>query len=138
MRRILKIGLVCVRDGRVLFVRKKGAPSWILPGGKPEPGEDDATALAREVHEELGCGIGPDLRRLGEFTAPAADLGDLVVTVRLLLGSIEGSPVPGGEIEACAWIGVDDAQAPFAPSLAPHILPLLLDEGVLPALPGRP
>ena len=30
---------------------------WELPGGKVAPGESDAAALARELHEELGVEI---------------------------------------------------------------------------------
>lgn len=45
-------------DGRYL-VAKRAADQhlggfWELPGGKREPGEDDRTAVAREVREELG------------------------------------------------------------------------------------
>jgi len=39
------------RDGKA---RADGKSNWDLPGGLVEPGEDDATALAREVEEELG------------------------------------------------------------------------------------
>jgi len=40
---------------RPLQVHAGGA--WELPGGKREPGEDDRTALAREIQEELGVEI---------------------------------------------------------------------------------
>ena len=45
-------------DGKYLATkRKKGVHQggkWELPGGKREKGEDDRTALAREIEEELG------------------------------------------------------------------------------------
>ncbi len=48
---------VLVRDGRLLATRRgpgmSQAGRWELPGGKVEAGESDATALARELHEEL-------------------------------------------------------------------------------------
>jgi mutator protein MutT len=48
-----------VRDdaGRVLVVRRAKPPSagaWSVPGGKQEPGETLAQAVAREVREETG------------------------------------------------------------------------------------
>lgn len=30
---------------------------WEFPGGRVEEGEDDATALAREIHEEMGVDV---------------------------------------------------------------------------------
>jgi 8-oxo-dGTP diphosphatase len=39
-REIVKIGLAVTTDNRLLLVRKKGGESYILPGGKPEMGED--------------------------------------------------------------------------------------------------
>jgi 8-oxo-dGTP diphosphatase len=51
-----------VRDAerRVLITRRRPdqpmGDLWELPGGKVEPGEAPAEALARELAEELGCG----------------------------------------------------------------------------------
>ena len=58
-RWIEKVGLAAIEDGRLLVVRKRGGAVFILPGGKPEGGESDLEALARELDEELGCAVAP-------------------------------------------------------------------------------
>lgn len=47
---------VIAQHGRVLLVYRcadDGAPPWVLPGGKLEPGESPETAAVREVLEQL-------------------------------------------------------------------------------------
>jgi len=54
------VGGVAIRDGRVLMARRpagRHAGLWEFPGGKVEPGEDDPTALARELLEELAVPV---------------------------------------------------------------------------------
>lgn len=55
-----------LRDGRIFACRRgpamRLAGEWELPGGKVEPGEDDATALRRELREELGVDV-----RVGDY-----------------------------------------------------------------------
>lgn len=51
-----------VRDarGRLLVVQRANDPDrgrWSVPGGRVEPGEDDATAVVREVREETGLDV---------------------------------------------------------------------------------
>lgn len=40
--------------GEVLTVRKRGTTGFMLPGGKPEPGETAEETARREAAEELG------------------------------------------------------------------------------------
>jgi 8-oxo-dGTP diphosphatase len=49
-------------EGRLLLVRRANDPGrglWSLPGGRVEPGEDDAVALVREMAEETGLVVRP-------------------------------------------------------------------------------
>lgn len=45
------------QNGRLLLARRADNGLWELPGGKIEPGESPAAALAREIAEELGVRV---------------------------------------------------------------------------------
>ena len=65
------VGAVVIRDGRVLMARRpagRHAGLWEFPGGKVEPGEDEPSALARELLEELAA---PAV--IGELVARGSD-----------------------------------------------------------------
>ena len=47
---------VLIRQGRVLLLLNERG-EWDLPGGRPDPGEDQRTALKREVQEETGLAV---------------------------------------------------------------------------------
>lgn len=116
-----------IRDvqGRLLTVRKQGTSAFMLPGGKRDPGEDDATTLARELAEELGCTL-VDSRALGVFTAPAANEPDTLVEGAIYHATIRGEVTAQAEIAELLWI---DPATPQAVRLAP-----LLETQVLPRL----
>jgi 8-oxo-dGTP diphosphatase len=60
-RTIEVVGAVIVRGGLVYCVQRGPEGSlpgmWEFPGGKVEPGEDEVTALTREIREELLCEV---------------------------------------------------------------------------------
>ena len=63
------VAAIIERDGRVLIGQRSAntahALKWEFPGGKVEPGESPASALARELREELDITpeIGPEIAR---------------------------------------------------------------------------
>lgn len=124
----IKIVAALVRDdaGRVLLVRKRGTRAFMQPGGKRNSGEDDVTALAREIAEELGCHLVPaSVRPLGQFDAVAANEPGFRVEASLYAAELSGQITPSGEIEEMIWI--DPATASnvlLAPLTRDHVLPL--------------
>lgn len=134
-RQILKIGLAVTEGDRLLVVRKKGGSLYILPGGKPEPGENDLEALTRELEEELGCQLDTSsVEFLGAFSDSAADLHNTIVTVRLYSARLLGDPEPRSEIENLKWFSLTkDNATTLAPSIQNRILPFLFAEGHLAA-----
>lgn len=115
---------VHVRDRRVLTVRAGDSDAFYLPGGKPEPGETDAEAAAREVLEEVGVTVDPaGLQPFVTIDAPAHNRPP-GTRVRLVCftGDADGIPVPAAEITELGWFTSADA-----PRCAPAIR-LLLDE----------
>lgn len=133
MRTITKIGIAVIKDFRILLVRKRGGEFLILPGGKPELGEDDITALCREVAEELGCSIDiGSLAFTGVFRDVAAGMSATNVEVKLYIGELIGTPVPQAEIEECFWVELlTENDAALAPSLRNSIMPSLRSHAMM-------
>jgi 8-oxo-dGTP diphosphatase len=114
-------------DGAFLLAQRPAgkvyAGYWEFPGGKIEPGEPAAAALARELHEELGIDIGeafPWLTRV--FTYPHG-------TVRLQFFRVlswKNEPHPR-EDQAISWQSAGaPLQAPMLPANAPVLAALAL------------
>jgi 8-oxo-dGTP diphosphatase len=63
------VAAIIEREGRILICRRTREQShalkWEFPGGKVEPGESPAQALARELEEELALrqASGPEITR---------------------------------------------------------------------------
>src|SRR5215207_4840153 len=129
MSETVSIVAALIRDaaGRVLLVRKRGTLAFMQPGGKRDPGEDDGTALARELHEELGCRLVPgSVRRLGEFVAPSANEPGWSVRAAVYAVDVTGEIAPRAEIEDIMWIDPAATQGlTLAPLTRDHVLPLV-------------
>ena len=114
-------------DGAFLLAQRPAGKAyagyWEFPGGKVEPGEPAAQALARELREELGIAVlraYPWITRV--FAYPHA-------TVRLSFFRVvqwSGEPHPR-EDQAIAWQSLDAPMvAPMLPANAPVLASLAL------------
>ena len=132
MPNITKIGLAVVDRGKILVVRKRGTNILILPGGKPEQGEEDLATLLREITEELSCSIDEKtITYLGTFSDQIADLANTTVTIRLYGGNLIGNPTPSSEIEHLVWLDLTTPNIDcLAPSLTNSIIPFIFHRDI--------
>lgn len=100
----LIVAAAIIRDNALLAARRDNGPYaglWEFPGGKVEPGEDDHTALARELREELGV--------TGTIGAPVG--GDWALagghTMRVYLMTLDEGSEPAclDGHDALCWLG---------------------------------
>jgi 8-oxo-dGTP diphosphatase len=127
-----KVGLLTIRDGKVLLCRKKrGTSLLILPGGKRETGESSLECLARELGEELGdvTAVSPEL--IGVYTHAAAGAVEKIVQIELYRAQLSGDARAQSEIGELVWFGAQDDWATLAPSLAEVVFPDLIRRGIL-------
>jgi 8-oxo-dGTP diphosphatase len=98
------VAAVIERDGLFLAARRTAPPAlaglWEFPGGKTEPGEDDAAALRRECREELGVRIEVGAPIGPVYTVPGGTL--VVRTYRAVL--VEGEPAPIESHDELRWL----------------------------------
>jgi ADP-ribose pyrophosphatase YjhB (NUDIX family) len=131
-----KVGLLAVRDGKILLCRKKHTTSLlILPGGCREPGESALDCLSRELREELGDVVASGVELVGVYTDRAAGpetAQPKTVRIELYRGELIGEPVASSEIGELVWFGERDDRERVARSIANKILPDLLARGILP------
>ena len=130
MPEVITVSAVVLRsdDGMVLTVRKRGTARFMLPGGKPEPGEDALAAAVRECREEIGVELAPEaLELVGAFRTAAANEPGYEVVGTVFTHPAPADVAPAAEIAELRWL--DPGARPLPADLAP-----LLAEAVLPAL----
>lgn len=91
-------------QGRLLLVQRANDPGrgqWSLPGGRVEAGESDASAVARELHEETGLLVRAG-SLVGSVSRPAPHgvfmIFDYVAEV------VGGELSAGDDASAAAWV----------------------------------
>lgn len=134
------VSALVIRDslGEVLTVRKRGTTGFMLPGGKPEPGETAEETARREATEELGLVLDSySLMNLGTYEAAALNEAGRTVRAHVYLVVTAGGvadldqAAPSAEIEEICWIHPDPARADHSNQAdlnTQHIFPLLTPE----------
>jgi 8-oxo-dGTP diphosphatase len=123
------VAAIIIMDGRVLACERSAprevAGRWEFPGGKVEPGESDAEALARECAEELGVRV-----TVGERVGPDVPLAHGRAVLRVFRVMLLDGDVPRAlEHTAMRWLATDELMTvPWLPADAPIVaeLPALL------------
>jgi 8-oxo-dGTP diphosphatase len=97
---------VIAEQGCVLLVHRRaddGAPSWVLPGGKLEAGEEPGEAAAREALEETGLTVRP-VRILGDRIHPDTAAHPTYVACDMLAGT--ACVADADEVDAVEWVPI--------------------------------
>jgi 8-oxo-dGTP diphosphatase len=125
-----KVGLLVVRDGRMLLCRKRsGTALLILPGGCIEAGESHSQCLNREVREELGDVQVSGAKYIATYDTPAATGG--TVRIELYSATLQGEPAASSEIAELIWFAPGEDHELLAPSIRHTILPDLIARRLL-------
>lgn len=117
-------GILFDDRGRLLLIRRANDPGrgfWSIPGGRVEPGENDHTALVREMLEETGLAVRPG-RLVGAVERGRYRIADYLCTLE--------HPDGGADLSA----GDDATDARFVDAAAFGALPLV--EGLTETLDG--
>jgi 8-oxo-dGTP diphosphatase len=130
-------GGIFIKDRKVLGVRTRKRPAFIVPGGKIEAGEQPSDTLIREVKEEIGLEIkNTDFKLYGTIYEDAS-LGDFNKNRKMrmdafLIMSWKGMPAAKGEVDEIRWL---DSKAltntELGSILKNHLLPDLRQQGLI-------
>jgi 8-oxo-dGTP diphosphatase len=105
-----------VISGSLLLVAQRARPPelaglWELPGGKVAAGESDATALARELHEELGVEV-----TVGARIGVDVALNE-TMTLRAYRVTHTGGELHPNDHRALRWVGAHELDGlPWVPA----------------------
>jgi ADP-ribose pyrophosphatase YjhB (NUDIX family) len=110
----LAVSAAIFRDGKVLLVRRAGAPArglWTLPGGRVEVGERLVEAVKREVIEETGLTIdvvGLAGYRESILSDAVGDRGRHFVILPFAARWVAGEVTLNHELDDGRWLPVED------------------------------
>lgn len=122
------VNAAIMKDGKVLLTRRsqqiREPGKWCLPGGHLEKGETWATAIEREILEEVGIQI-TRYQLMGIYSDPAVTVTPNPVAngyhVQFLVAlfrvtEFKGEIAPNFEVDAWEWVTPDKIPQPILQS----------------------
>lgn len=113
VRPLVGIGVVMLKPGAVLLVRRAKPPSvgqWSLPGGAQELGETAEEAARRELLEETGLDAGPMQLAANVDSIHRDEAGRVRFHYTILDFAAQwvgGDPAPGGDVSDALFAPLD-------------------------------
>lgn len=129
--RVLVQGVVIGEAGVLLALRRE-LRGFELPGGRAEPGEDERSALVRELFEETGLEV-----EVGELVGTYRRRGFAAHCARVYRCRVRGGALrPSADTPAVAWFRLDALpdtlfpwfREPLLDALGPRARPVERDE----------
>ena len=86
----VRVGVVLIRDERLLLVRQNHRPFWVLPGGTLEPNETVSECAVREMKEETNLDVALEgLLYVADFLHPDRQTIDIFFKARYVSGDFQ-------------------------------------------------
>jgi 8-oxo-dGTP diphosphatase len=124
-RHSVSVGAAVVRrDGLVLAIKRADNGAWVQPGGVVELDEDPRDAVRREVLEETGVHVEPEM-----LTGVYKNMKRGIVSLVFRCHPLSGEPHPTDEATAVAWLDPEMVSRRMAEAFAIRLLDALNDGG---------
>ncbi len=125
------IGLLEIKNRKILMTREKGKNLFQLPGGVQKEDEDYERTLEREIKEELGVEI-RDIKIYDDFILPGRN-EDALIRFLIYTAEIVGKIEAGDEIEEIRWVNseYEKESIDIGNPTKLRLMPRLLREGVV-------
>ncbi|WP_248965425.1 NUDIX hydrolase [Sphaerisporangium perillae] len=111
-------------DGRVLAIQREDDGRWVPPGGIVELDETPDHAVVREVLEETGVQVKPDV-----LTGVYKNMNLGVVSLTFRCHPISGNPKPSEEALESAWLTLDEVEQRMPEARAIRVFDALRHDG---------
>jgi 8-oxo-dGTP diphosphatase len=125
------VGILVAADGRFLLTSRPAgkvyAGYWEFPGGKLEPSETVAQALARELAEELGIALDPADVQL--WKQQMVDYPHALVRLNFCKVTVWQGELHMREQQQAAWQSLPVSVSPVLPGTVPVLAWLAQEQG---------